>query len=571
MKSDVLKVGPARAPHRSLLAALGLSKEDIRRPFVGIVNSHNELVPGHIHLDSIAYAIKQGVAMAGGTPLEFPVIGVCDGLAMNHTGMHYSLPSRELIADSIEVMAIAHALDALVLIPNCDKIVPGMLMAAARLDLPCVFVSGGPMLPGSLPVPSDGPKVVDLCSVFEAVGAHASGRLSDEDLELLEETACPGCGSCAGMFTANSMNCLTEALGVSLPGNGTIPAVSAARIRLARDAGRAVMGLLRSGITSRKIMTNEAFENALSVDMALGCSTNTVLHLTAIAAEAGVEFKLDIVERVSRRVPQLVKLSPAGDHRLVDLDKAGGIPAVMAELSRKGLIHSDTLTVSGLTMGQQLSSLQSKISKMNRGDVIRRLESPYSPHGGIAVLRGNLAPDGAVVKQGAVSPDMLKHQGPARIFSSEEEATAAIMNRAFRPGDVIVIRYEGPKGGPGMREMLTPTAALSGMGMDDKVALLTDGRFSGATRGASIGHISPEAYEGGPIALIRDGDIVEIDIPGRRLDVRVSEEEMSRRKADWRRPEPKIKSGYLARYVQMVSSAYQGATVKGIEAGVPHE
>ncbi|HHY38174.1 MAG TPA: dihydroxy-acid dehydratase [Clostridia bacterium] len=562
MKSDVLKIGPARAPHRSLLAALGLSKEDIRRPFIGIINSHNELVPGHIHLDSIAYAVKQGVAMAGGIPLEFPVIGVCDGLAMNHTGMHYSLPSRELIADSIEVMAIAHALDALVFIPNCDKIVPGMLMAAARLDLPCVFVSGGPMLPGSFPTP-DGPKVVDLNSVFEAVGAHASGRLSDEDLELLEETACPGCGSCAGMFTANSMNCLTEALGMALPGNGTIPAVSAARIRLARNAGRAVMELQRLGITSRKIMTEKAFENALSLDMALGCSTNTVLHLTAIAVEAGVEFDLNTVEKVSGRVPQLVKLSPAGEHRLVDLDRAGGIPALMAELLRGELIHRDALTVSGLTMGEQLSSLAPRISRMNRGNVIRSLENPYSPQGGIAVLRGNLAPDGAVVKQGAVSPEMLRHQGPARVFSSEEEATAAIMSRAFKPGDVIVVRYEGPKGGPGMREMLTPTAAISGMGMDDKVALLTDGRFSGATRGASIGHISPEAYEGGPIALIQDGDIVEIDIPGRRLDVRVTDEEMSRRRAAWQRPEPKIKTGYLARYIQMVSSADRGATVKG--------
>jgi dihydroxy-acid dehydratase len=560
MKSDVLKIGPTRAPHRSLLAALGLSKEEIERPFIGIVNSQNDLVPGHIHLDTIADAVKRGVAMAGGTPFEFPAIGVCDGLAMNHIGMHYSLPSRELIADSIEIMAIAHALDALVFIPNCDKVVPGMLMAAARLDLPSIFVSGGPMLPGDVPVP-EGLRTVDLNSVFEAVGSYSLGNISDEDLSLLEESACPGCGSCAGMFTANSMNCLTEALGMALPGNGTLPAVSAARVRLAKKTGIAVMELAHSKVTARQIMTRQAFENALTVDMAMGCSTNTVLHLTAIAAEAGVEFDLKLVENVSQRVPQIVKLSPAGEHRLFDLDKAGGLPAVMTELSRGNLLNTNIKTVSGMATGEQLESMKAGIVKSNHGDIIRPIENPYSNQGGIAVLRGNIAPDGAIVKQGAVKPSMLRHRGPARVFPSEEEATEAIMSRSFQPGDVIVIRYEGPKGGPGMREMLTPTATLSGMGMDDKVALLTDGRFSGATRGASIGHISPEAYEGGPIALIEDGDIVDIDIPGRRLNIEVSEQEMSRRAAGWVKPSPKIQTGYLSRYIEMVSSAAQGAVL----------
>jgi len=551
MRSDQAKDGFERAPHRSLFYANGLTQEELKRPLIGIANAFNEIVPGHIHLNKIAEAVKAGVRLAGGTPLEFNVIGVCDGIAMGHVGMHYSLPSRELIADSVESMVLAHAFDGLVLIPNCDKIVPGMLMAAGRVNIPAIFVSGGPMMAGRY-LGRD----IDLKTMFEAVGRYQVGELSAEELQELELAACPGCGSCAGLFTANTMNCLTEALGMGLPGNGTIPAVTGARIRLAKQAGMQIMTLVERDIRPRQIMTREAFENAIATDMAIGGSTNTVLHLPAIAHDAGVDLPLDLFDRVSQRTPYLVKLSPAGPHHMQDLDEAGGIPAVMAELLQKDLIHRDALTVTGHTVAENLQAAG------RRTKVIRPLSEPYSPNGGIAILRGNLAPEGSVVKAGAVDPDMMQCRGPARVFDSEEAALEAILGRAIHPGDVIVIRYEGPKGGPGMREMLMPTSALAGMGLDDKVALMTDGRFSGATRGAAIGHVSPEAAAGGPIALVQEGDIISIDIHARTLTLEVDEEELARRRAQWKPPAPKIKTGYLARYAAMVTSAGQGAVLK---------
>lgn len=552
MRSDAVKKGVARAGHRALLKALGLTDEEMARPLIGIVNAQNELIPGHLHLDQIAAAVKAGVRMHGGTPLEFPVIGVCDGLAMNHEGMFYSLPSRELIADSVEVMVRAHALDALVFIPNCDKIVPGMLMAAVALDLPCVVVSGGPMLAGRYQG-----RDVDLISVYEAVGTTMTGQMSETELAALEEVACAGCGSCSGMFTANSMNCLTESLGLGLPGNGTIPAVHAARVRLAKEAGRAVMELWQKDLRPSQIVTERSIKNALTVDMALGCSTNTVLHLTAVAHAAGIGMDLDWVEETSLKTPQLVKLSPASPQHLQDLDEAGGISAVMAELSRRDLLDLSALTVTGHSLREVVAGAQ-----VRRREVIRSLEDPYNATGGIAVLRGSLAPDGAVVKQGAVDQAMLVHQGPARVFESEEAVTQALMEGKIRPGDVLVIRYEGPRGGPGMREMLTPTSVLAGMGLDREVALLTDGRFSGGTRGACVGHVSPEAAQGGPIALVAEGDPIRIDIPARRVDLLVEEAELARRRTAWRPPEPKVKTGYLARYLRSVTSASQGAVLR---------
>jgi len=552
LNSDKMKKGLERSPHRSLLYAMGWVEEEMERPLIGIVNSANDYIPGHKHLHQIAAAVKEGVRLAGGTPLEFFTIGVCDGLAMNHQGMNYSLASRELIADSVEIMVRAHPLDGLVFIPNCDKIVPGMLMAAARLDLPAVFVSGGPMMAGRF----RGQKV-DLSSVFEGVGKVQSGQMNERELVELEECACPGVGSCAGMFTANSMNCMTEALGMGLPGNGTVPAVTAARIRLAKQAGIRIMGAVSEGLTAAKIMTPQAFKNALTVDMALGCSTNTVLHLPAIAHEASVRLDLDMIDGISRHTPQVCKLSPAGEHRIEDLEAAGGIQAVMKLLAGSGLLDETCLTASGKTLGEQLA----KAAVLDE-TVIRPLDDPYSQSGGIAILRGNLAPDGAVVKQGAVAPEMMKKTGPARVFESEEEAVAAIMGGRIKAGDVVVIRYEGPKGGPGMREMLTPTSTVAGLGLDREVALITDGRFSGATRGASIGHISPEAMEKGPIAVVHEGDLIAIDIPQRRLDLLVDDEELKRRLAELKLPEPKIKKGYLARYARQVTSANTGAILK---------
>ena len=551
MRSDVVKNGFARAPHRSLLYASGLTPEELNRPLIGVVNSYNEIVPGHVHLDRIGEAVKAGVLAAGGTPLSFNVIGVCDGIAMGHPGMRYSLPSRELIADSVETVAVAHGFDGLVFIPNCDKIVPGMLMAAARLNIPAVFVSGGPMMAGRF----NGADV-DVKNVFEAVGEYKAGRMSDEDLAALELAACPGCGSCAGLFTANSMNCLTEALGMGLPGNGTVPAVTAARIRLAKSAGAQVMELVARGIRPRDVMTAAAFENAIAVDMALGGSTNTVLHLLAIAHAAGIDLPLDRFDRISARTPYLVKLSPSGPHHMQDLDEAGGVPAVMAELHRGELIHGDVLTVTGRTVAENLDGVR------RRTDVIRPLSDPHRPDGGIAILWGNLAPAGAVVKAGAVRPEMAHHRGPARVFASEEEAMAAILGGKIQPGDVVVIRYEGPRGGPGMREMLLPTSALAGMGLDDKVALITDGRFSGATRGAAVGHVSPEAASGGPIGLIEEGDTIEIDIPGKRLELLVPADELDRRREEWTPPPPRVSSGYLARYAAIVGDASTGAVLQ---------
>lgn len=552
MKSDDIKKGYSKAPHRSLLKALGLTDNEIDRPIIGVVNSQNEVVPGHLHLDQIAEAVKAGVRIAGGTPLEFSTIAVCDGIAMNHIGMKYSLASRELIADSVEIMALAHAFDALVFIPNCDKVVPGMLMAAARLNLPSIFVSGGPMLAGRYKG-----KNTSLTSMFEAVGAVSAGRMTEEELRELEEAACPGCGSCSGMFTANTMNCLTEVLGMALPGNGTIPAVSGARIRLAKEAGMRVMGLLQEDIRPLDIMTAEAFVNAVAADMALGGSTNTVLHLPAIAGETGFELNIDLFDSISKKTPHLCKLSPAGSHYIQDLDEAGGIPAVLSVLNEGGHLKANALTVTGKTVGENLRG-----RKVLNNEVIRPLDNPYSPDGGLAILRGNLAPDGAVVKKAAVDPEMLTHSGPARVFESEEEAVEAIVSGKINPGDVIVIRGEGPKGGPGMREMLTPTAAVAGRGLDRSVALITDGRFSGATRGASIGHVSPEMAEGGPIGLIREGDKISIDISENRLSVDLSDEELASRRAGWKAPEPRIKTGYLARYASMVSSANQGAVFR---------
>ena len=552
MRSNVIKKGLDKAPHRSLLKALGYVEEELDRPLIGVVNSYNEIVPGHLHLNEITACVKAGVRLAGGTPVEFPAIAVCDGIAMNHSGMKYSLASRELIADSIEIMAEAHQFDALALVTACDKIVPGMLMAAARLDLPAIIISGGPMLAGRFKG-----RDVSLSNVFEAVGAVRAGKMTVEELTVLEESACPGCGSCAGMFTANSMNCLTEALGMALPGNGTIPAVSAARRRLAKLTGIRIVKMIGEDLRPSAIFTREAFENGLAVDMALGCSTNTVLHLPAIAGEAGVEIDLDKVNEISKKTPNLCRLSPIGSHFMQDLDEAGGIPAVMHELAQKSLLHLNVCTVAGDSLGKLIEGRQ-----VFRREVIRSVEEPYSPGGGIAVLKGNLAPQGAVVKKAGVDKEMLIHQGPARVFDSEEEAVGGIASGTIRKGDVIVIRYEGPKGGPGMREMLTPTATIAGMGLDREVALLTDGRFSGATRGASIGHISPEAFEGGPLAVLRDGDIIEIDIPQNKLGVRLTEEEIKTRLAAWRQPAQKVTRGYLSRYVRLVGSASTGAVFK---------
>ena len=551
MKSDTIKRGVERAPHRALLHALGWRKADIDKPLIGIVNSFTEIVPGHIHLPQIAQAAKAGVLSGGGIPFEVNTIAVCDGIAMNHPGMKYSLPSRELIADSVEIVAEAHAFDALVFIPNCDKIIPGMLMAAVRLNLPAIFVSGGPMLAGRREVNGKEERV-DINTIFEAVGMVAAGKMGAEELEELEELACPGCGSCAGMFTANTMNCLTEALGMGLPGNGTIPAVDARRTQLAQKAGQQVMKLLADDIRPRDIVTGEAIHNAFSVDMALGGSTNSVLHLMAIAHEAGVEFPLATVNEISQRTPHLAKLRPSGEYHIEDLDRAGGIPAVMKEL--EGLLHLKAKTVSGKSLAGVIAD-----SHNHAKEVIRPFARAHSAIGGIAVLFGNLAPEGAVVKRAAVAEEMMFHQGPARVFDSEEEATKAIMHKRIKPGDVVVIRYEGPKGGPGMREMLTPTALLSGMGMDKEVALITDGRFSGATRGAAIGHVSPEAASRGPIAALKDGDIIKIDIAHQRLDVELSDKEIEKRLSKLAEFEPKVKSGYLRRYAEKVSSASTGA------------
>ncbi|MDP3183169.1 MAG: dihydroxy-acid dehydratase [Desulfobaccales bacterium] len=549
MRSNLMKQGLEKYPHRSLLKAMGLTDREIDQPLIGIANSYNELIPGHIHLDKITQAVKAGVRMNGGTPLEFGVIGVCDGLAMHHAGMKYSLPSRELIADSIEVMAMAHPFDGLVLVTNCDKIIPGMLMAALRLNIPAILVSGGPMLAGRFKG-----REVDLITVFEGVGAVKAGRMSEGELKELAECACPGCGSCAGMFTANSMNCLSEALGLALPGNGTIPAVAAARLRLAKEAGFKIMDLVQGQLLPRQIATLEAFKNAMAVDMALGCSTNTVLHVPAIAREAGIELSLDLFNEISNKTPHLCHLSPGGPHHLEDLDRAGGVPAVMKVLLEAGLASGEPLTVTGASVADNLAAVQVLDSQ-----VIRPLANPYHSQGGIAILYGNLAPQGAVVKQAAVDPQMLRREGTARVFASEEAATDAILGGRIKAGEVVVIRYEGPKGGPGMREMLTPSSAIAGLGLDKDVALLTDGRFSGGTRGAAIGHISPEAAEGGPIALVQEGDRIKIDIPAKTLTLLVDEAELARRQASWRPPEPKIKSGYLARYSRLVSSGSRGA------------
>ncbi len=555
MKSEQVKKGIERAPHRSLFKAMGYTDTEIERPLIGVANSANTIIPGHVHLNRIAEAVKAGIYMAGGTPIEFGVIGVCDGIAMNHTGMSYSLGSRELIADSVEVVATGHALDAMVMIPNCDKIVPGMLMAAARLDLPTIFISGGPMLAGRHPM--DSTKKVDLITVFESVGAVLSNKMSEAELHSIEDAACPTCGSCSGMFTANSMNCLTEAIGMGLPGNGTIPAVMAARERLAKEAGMKIMELLKNDIRPSQIMTEKSFRNALAVDMALGCSTNTVLHLKAIAHEAGVDINLNLINEISKIVPHLCSLSPGGKDHIEDLNAAGGIQAVLKVLSDKGLIHGDCITVTGKTVKENTAGR----TVLNE-DVIRPFDSPYHAEGGLAVLFGNLAPDGCVVKQSAVLESMLRHKGPARVFNSEEEASKVIMGAGIKKGDVIVIRYEGPMGGPGMREMLSPTSAIAGMKLDDSVALLTDGRFSGGTKGASIGHISPEAAHGGPIAIVKEGDIISIDIPAKTITLEVSDEEIKNRMKDWTKPAPKITKGYMARYAKLVSSASEGAIVK---------
>jgi dihydroxy-acid dehydratase len=548
-RSSVMTSGLEKAPHRSLLYALGLTQEEMGRPLIGVVNSANEIVPGHMHLHTIAQAVKDGVRMAGGVPMEFPVIGVCDGLAMNHAGMRMSLPSRELIADSIEICAVALPFDGLVFIPNCDKVVPGMLMAMARLNIPSIMVSGGPMYAGRR-----GGAAVDLITVFEGVGKVRSGAMTEAELEDLAQCACPGCGSCAGMFTANSMNCLCEALGVALPGNGTIPAATSARLRLAKEAGMRVMDLVRQEVRPRDIITEKSLKNAVTVDMALGCSTNTVLHLPAVFREAGLHLDLDFFDAISRGTPNLCRLSPAGSQHIEDLHEAGGIPAVMSELANLGILDLSVPTVTGKTLGENLAGV-----RVLRTDVIRPATAPYSPEGGIAILRGSLAPGGAVVKQSAVAAEMLQREARARVFDGEEAAVAAILGGAIQPGDVVVIRYEGPKGGPGMREMLTPTSAISGMGLGESVALITDGRFSGGTRGAAIGHVSPEAAEAGPIALVQDGDIIGIDIPNRRLDLMVDEAELARRKAAWKPVKKEITSPVLRRYARLAASAAQGA------------
>jgi dihydroxy-acid dehydratase len=552
MISDLSKKGLEKAPHRSLFKALGMTDEEINRPLIGIVNSRNDIVPGHMNLDKIANAVKTGVSMAGGTPIEFYTIGVCDGIAMNHIGMKYSLGSRELIADSIEIMAIAHAFDGLVFIPNCDKIVPGMLMAAARINIPSIFISGGPMLAGIV-----NGKKVSLTQVFEGVGAAAAGSISAEELAELEENACPSCGSCSGMFTANSMNCLTEALGMGLPGNGSIPAVYSERIRLAKKAGMKIMELIEKDLRPLDIMTKDAFINAIHVDMAIGCSSNSVLHLLAIAHEAGVELDLNLFNQISEETPNLCRLSPAGFHHMEDFYRAGGIQALFNELDKKGLVIKDCKTVTGQTVADNIAS-----STVKDYEVIRPVDKPYSANGGLAILFGNLAEQGAVVKRSAVAPEMMQHEGPARVFESEEKAVEAILANKIKPGDVIVIRYEGPRGGPGMREMLTPTSAVAGMGLDKEVALITDGRFSGATRGASIGHVSPEAAVGGVIALVEEGDIIKIDIPALRLELLVEDKILEERRLRWQEPSPNIKTGYMKRYAQQVQSASTGAVFK---------
>ncbi|MEE1228278.1 MAG: dihydroxy-acid dehydratase [Lachnospiraceae bacterium] len=549
MKSDQVKKGMQQAPHRSLLNADGFTKEELERPLVGIVCSYNEIIPGHINLDKIAQAVKMGVAMAGGTPVVVPAIAVCDGIAMGHTGMKYSLVTRELIADSTECLAKAHQFDALVMIPNCDKNVPGLLMAAARINVPTVFVSGGPMLAGHV----KGQKR-SLSSMFEAVGSYEAGKMTAEDVEEFVENVCPTCGSCSGMYTANSMNCMTEVLGMGLKGNGTIPAVYSARIRLAKHAGMAVMDMYRKGIKARDIMTEEAFMNCLTVDMALGCSTNTMLHLPAIAHEAGIHIDMNIANDVSERTPNLCHLAPAGPTYMEDLNEAGGVYAVMNELTKKNLLNLDCMTVTGKTVGENIKNCVNK-----NPEIIRPIDNPYMEKGGIAVLKGNIAPDTGIVKQSAVVPEMMVHEGPARVFDCEEDAIAAIKGGKIVPGDVVVIRYEGPKGGPGMREMLNPTSAIAGMGLGSSVALITDGRFSGASRGASIGHVSPEAAVGGPIALVEEGDIIKIDIPNHSINVDVSDEELAARKAKWQPREPKIKEGYLERYAALVTSGNTGA------------
>ena len=549
MRSNLMKQGLEKYPHRSLLKAMGLTDREIDRPIIGVANSYNEFIPGHIHLDKITQAAKAGVRLAGGTPLEFGVIGVCDGLAMHHQGMKYSLPSREIIADSIEIMAMAHPVDGLLLVANCDKIVPGMLMAALRLNIPALLISGGPMLAGRYRG-----KEVDLITVFEGVGALKAGKICEDELKELAECACPGCGSCAGMFTANSMNCLSEALGLALPGNGTIPAVHAARFRLAKETGFKIMELVEKQLLPRDIATPEAFKNAMAVDMALGCSTNTVLHVPAIAKEADIDLSLDLFNEISNRTPHLCHMSPGGPHHLEDLDAAGGVPGVMKVLMGAGLVSGAPLSATGATVADNLAPV-----KVLNENVIRPLSHPYHAQGGIAILRGNLAPEGAVVKQSAVAPEMLVNEGTARVFESEERAVGAILGGKIKPGDIVVIRYEGPKSGPGMLEMLTPTSAIAGMGLDTQVALLTDGRFSGGTRGAAIGHISPEAAEGGPIAFIQEGDRIKIDIPAKTLTLMVDDAELAQRKAAWQPPEPKIKHGYAARYSRMVSSGSKGA------------
>ena len=552
MRSDTVTKGKQQAPHRSLFNALGLTQEEMERPLVGIVSSYNEIVPGHMNLDKIVNAVKQGVSMAGGTPIVFPAIAVCDGIAMGHIGMKYSLVTRDLIADSTEAMAMAHQFDALVMVPNCDKNVPGLLMAAARINVPTVFVSGGPMLAGHV----KGQKR-SLSSMFEAVGANAAGTMTDEDLCEFENKVCPTCGSCSGMYTANSMNCLTEVLGMGLRGNGTIPAVYSERIRLAKHAGMKVMEMLEKNIRPRDIMTKEAILNALTVDMALGCSTNSMLHLPAIAHEIGMDFEIDFANGISEKTPNLCHLAPVGPTYMEDLNEAGGVYAVMNELNKKGLLHTECMTVTGKTVGENIKEAVNK-----NPEVIRPIDNPYTPTGGLAVLKGNLAPDGSVVKRSAVVDEMLVHEGPARVFECEEDAIAAIKGGKIVKGDVVVIRYEGPKGGPGMREMLNPTSAIAGMGLGSSVALITDGRFSGASRGASIGHVSPEAAVGGPIALVEEGDIIKIDIPNLKLELDVSDEELAKRKAAWTPREPKVTTGYLARYASMVTSGNRGAILE---------
>lgn len=552
MKSDAVKKGVQQAPHRSLFNALGMTKEELERPLVGIVSSYNEIVPGHMNLDKIVDAVKQGVAMAGGTPVVFPAIAVCDGIAMGHIGMKYSLVTRDLIADSTESMALAHQFDALVMVPNCDKNVPGLLMAAARINVPTVFVSGGPMMAGHV----QGHKT-SLSSMFEAVGAYSAGKMTQQEVEEFENQACPTCGSCSGMYTANSMNCLTEVLGMGLQGNGTIPAVYSARIRLAKQAGMKVMEMYEKNIRPRDIMTEDAILNALTVDMALGCSTNSMLHLPAIAHEIGMDFDITFANEISEKTPNLCHLAPAGPTYMEDLNEAGGVYAVMHELDKKGLLHTDCMTVTGKTVGENIKDCENK-----NPQVIRPIENPYSETGGLAVLTGNLAPDGSVVKRSAVVAEMMVHEGPARIFESDEEACEAILGGKINPGDVVVIRYEGPKGGPGMREMLNPTSAIAGMGLGKSVALITDGRFSGASRGASIGHVSPEAAVGGPIALLIEGDKIRIDIPNLKLEAALTEEELAGRRAQWQPRQPKVTTGYLARYAAMVTSGNRGAILE---------